>query len=85
MAERRWALYGTNSKDFLTFGGRILWHDNPAELEFMCPLGTATIREVPRDIPDEQMMPILDHPNFAGVTRPITREQFRRPRRRAAA
>lgn len=74
----RFGLYGTNSRDWLTYGGRILWHDHRAEMEFMVPLGSATIREIPRDIPDELMMPLLDHPSFEGVTRPITREQFRR-------
>jgi hypothetical protein len=75
---KRFGLFGSQSKDFLTYGGRILWHDNQPEMEFMVPLGTATIREIPRDIPDEQMMPLLDHPQFEGVRRPVTREQFRR-------
>lgn len=74
---RRYGLYGLIGKDFLTFGGKILIHENAAELEFMVPKGTVSVRELPRDIPAEQTMDILAHPNFYGVKRPITRSQFR--------
>lgn len=73
---RRYGLYGPNSRDFLTYGGRILVHDDKAEAEFLVPRG-ATIRELPQTIPDDQTVPLLSHPNFLGVTRPITRGQFR--------
>jgi len=74
---RRYGLYGTISRDFLTWRGLILVHDNASELEWMCPKGTAVVRELPKDIPHEQTMDILYHPNFEGVKRPITKEQFR--------
>jgi hypothetical protein len=80
MAERRFGLYGEVSRDFLTFGGRIIYHPDAAELEWVTD--GARVREIPRDIPDEQMIPLLEHPNFAGVTR-IEPSQFRRPRRTA--
>lgn len=80
MAERRWGLYGEASKDFLTFGGRIIYHTDSAELEWVTT--GARVREIPRDIPDELMMPLLDHPHYEGVTK-IEPRQFRRPRRAA--
>lgn len=77
---RRYGLYGQRSRDFLTYGGRIIWHDSAAELEFLCPanVGTAVVREIPRHIPDGLMISVKDHPSFAAVTWPLTREQFRR-------
>lgn len=79
---KRYGLYGSASRDWLTFGGRILWHDNQHELEFLTT--GATVREIPRDIPDELMMPIKDHPKMFGVRFPLRREDFVR-RRKAAA
>lgn len=77
---RRYGLYGQRSKDFLTFGGRIIWHHDAAELEFVCPpsAGTATVREIPRDVPDDQTLRLRDHPRFEGWTWPLTRAMFRR-------
>lgn len=77
---RRYGLYGTGSKDFLTFGGRIIWHHDRDELEFVCPpnAGTATVREIPRHIPDELMLPLRDHPRCEGWEWPIARSHFRR-------
>ncbi len=74
---KRFGLYGRISGDFLTYGGRILIHDNRAEMEWLVPVGSVVVRELPRDIPEEQTVQLLAHPNFEGVTRPITKEQFR--------
>lgn len=71
----RYGLYGANSRDFLTLGGRILVHDNQHELEFLTT--GAAIRELPGDIPDEQTLPISAHPELAGVTWPLNRAEFR--------
>lgn len=76
---RRFGLYGTNSRDFLTYGGRVLWHDNAAELAYLFPVGTATVREIPAYFPDELLMRVRDHPRMAAVRFPLTREQFRNP------
>lgn len=72
---RRYGLYGDVSRDWLTFGGRILWHTDPAEMAYLVPLG-ATVREIPRDIPDDLMMPLRDHPQMAAVTWPLRRADF---------
>lgn len=70
----RYGLYGANTRDFLTYGGRILVHDNRHELEFL--LFGPAVRELPRDIPDEQTVSIKRHPSFIGVRWPIRREDF---------
>jgi hypothetical protein len=74
---KRWGLFGSQSRDWLTYGGRILWHGDQAELEFLFPVGTATVREIPADIPDDLMLPVRDHPSMAAVEWPLRRSQFR--------
>lgn len=75
---RRYGLYGRNSRDFLTWGGRILIHDNRAEMEWLFP--GVPVRELPNDIPANQTLPIEHHPDLAGTTFPIDRREFRRTR-----
>jgi hypothetical protein len=72
----RYALQGTTSRDLLTWNGRILTHDNRAEMEFLVT-GDVRVVECPRDIPPEQTLELRHHPNFAAVEWPLTREQFR--------
>lgn len=71
----RYGLYGAASRDFFTYGGRVLTHDNRAELEFLIP-GTP-VREVPPSIPPDQCLPIRHHPDMAAMQWPLTRSQFR--------
>jgi hypothetical protein len=61
----RYGFYGANSQDFLTYGGRILVHDNRHELEFLTT--GATVRTLPSDIPEDQTLPIRFHPGLASV------------------
>jgi len=77
---RRYGLYGRTSRNFLTYGGRILWHDNKDDLAFLFPIaknGSTQVREIPPDIPMDQCLPIRDHPDMSWVTWPLTRQQFR--------
>lgn len=76
---KRYGLYGEMSRDFLTFGGRVLWHTDPAEMEFLFK-GTIKIREIPPTISDESMLHISQHPKLATVRFPLRREDFRNPR-----
>jgi len=39
--------------------------------------GDVRVIPCPRDIPPEQTIEIRFHPNFASVTWPLTKEQFR--------
>lgn len=73
---RRYGLLGDRSRDWITFGGRILWHDNPHELAYLFPSGVK-VGEVPRDIPDQQMLPIREHPAMASTRFPLQRSDFR--------
>jgi hypothetical protein len=71
----RYALQGPVSGELLTYGGRVLVHDNAAELGFLVP-GVRVVT-VPRDIPPEQTLPISAHPGLAGVRFPLDRRDFR--------
>lgn len=72
---KRYGLYGPNSRDFLTWHGRVLTHTDRAELEFLT-VG-AEVREVPASIPPEQCLPIQYHPKFGNVRFPLRKEHFR--------
>lgn len=73
---KRYGLIGDNSRDFLTYGGRILTHSQSAELAFLIPVG-ARVCELPRDIPPDQCLPIAEHPAMASVRFPLDRKAFR--------
>lgn len=72
----RYALQGANSRDLLTWNGRILIHDNQAELEFLFT-GDVRVVDCPRDIPPEQTLSIRFHPQLSAVRWPLQREDFR--------
>jgi hypothetical protein len=72
----RYGLWGVNSRDFLTYGGRVLTHESRAELEYLVP--NTPVREVPPSFPAEQCLPIKLHPDLVNVQWPLTKEQFRR-------
>jgi hypothetical protein len=72
----RYALQGTTSRDLLTYGGKVLVHDNRAELEFLVA-GDVRVIECPRDLPPEQTLPIRYHPQLAAVTWPLDPRNFR--------
>lgn len=75
---RRYGLYGRMSADFITYGGRILWHTDAAELAYLFPVGTTQVREIPRDVPDDLMLHVRHHPSMSAVSWPLDRTQFRR-------
>ena len=72
---KRYGLYGDVSHDFLTLDGRVLVHDNAAELAFLV-IG-ATPRELPSSFPADQTLPIRLHPDLAAVRWPLDRRDFR--------
>jgi hypothetical protein len=80
MTTKRFGLYGNNSRDFLTYEGRVLVHHDRAQLEFL--VKGVPVRELPPDIPDDQTLPIRFHPQMCGVEWTDTgdiagKEQFR--------
>jgi hypothetical protein len=71
----RYGLQGATSRELLTYGGRVLVHDNAVELGFL--VAGAEVVTVPRDIPPEQTLPISVHPELTGLRWPLRREDFR--------
>ncbi|MEU6365768.1 hypothetical protein ABZ876_08425 [Streptomyces sp. NPDC046931] len=72
----RYALQGTTSRDLLTWNGKVLVHDNAAEMEFLFA-GDVRVIPCPRDIPPEQTLEIRYHPQLEAVTWPLNRKDFR--------
>jgi hypothetical protein len=72
---KRYGLHGERSRDLLTHGGRVLWHDSKPELEFLVP-GVRVV-ELPPDLPPDQCLPIREHPDFASTSFPLRRQDFR--------
>lgn len=70
-----YGLWGPTSRDFLTFRGRVLVHDNRAELEWLFP--GAPVREVPSSFKADQCFAIEHHPDLAMVRFPLQRSDFR--------
>lgn len=75
MTATAYGLYGEVSRDFLSFGGRPLFHDNPAELEFLVRGPSLRVRVMPADLVAVGM-PIRAHPDLVGVRWPLRREDF---------
>lgn len=72
----RYGLVNERQNDLYTLGGRIIVHDNKAELEWLFPK-TRVVR-----LSDGNIGPTLrlcDHPRFVeqGITFPLKREDFR--------
>lgn len=74
---KAWGLYGDASRDFLSYGGRPLYHDNPAELEFLLRGPSLRLREMPADLVAIGL-PLRQHPDLADVRFPLRREDFPR-------
>lgn len=71
----RYALQGTTSRDLLTWNGRVLVHNNAAEMEFLFT-GDVQVIPCPRDIPPEQTLELRYHPQFAHHRFPLRREDY---------
>jgi hypothetical protein len=75
MTAERWALQGETSRELLTWRGRVLVHNHRGELEFLIA-GARPVR-CPRDIPNEQTIPLPLHPQFQHHRFPLRREDYR--------
>lgn len=71
----RYGLQGEISRELLTYGGRVLVHDNPAELAFL--VTGARVVTLPRDIPPDQTLPIKFHPELSNLRWPLRKADFR--------
>jgi hypothetical protein len=72
----RYALQGAVSRDLLTWNGRVLVHDDRAEMEFLFA-GDVRVIECPGNIPPEQCLEIRYHPDLASIQWPLDRRDFR--------
>ncbi len=72
----KYGVMGAKSRDFLTWQGRVIVHDNKAELEYLIK-GEVRVMELPRDWPTDQTIPLPQHPDFASHRFPLTKDQFR--------
>jgi hypothetical protein len=70
-----YGLWGPTSREFITFTGRVLVHDNRSELEFLFP--NCPIREIPPTFTSEQCFPIEQHPDMSSTRFPLNRKDFR--------
>lgn len=70
-----YGIYGPNSREFLTYGGLVLTHDNVEELMFLLP--GSNPRPLPKSIRWEQTLPIRYHPEMASIKWPLDRKGFK--------
>lgn len=73
----RYGLQGVQSRELMSFGGRVVIHDNFHELEWINNNETYKVVELPRDIPEEQTFPYKLLPENVGINWPLRREDFR--------
>jgi hypothetical protein len=71
----RYALVGPVSNDLLTHEGRVIVHNDRAEMEWLFP-NTRVVRISDGDI--GPVLPLPDHPGLSQVRWPLSKEDFRR-------
>jgi len=70
----RYALAGNVSGELLTYNGRVLVHDDRAELEFLFPR-TRVVRITDGEL-GQPVMSIKDHPGLTAIRWPLNRGEF---------
>lgn len=70
----RYAIQGGVTRELLTYRGRVLTHDNRAEMEWLFP--AAKIVRITGGKLGQPVMRLRDHPHFEGVRWPLRREDF---------
>jgi len=71
---RRYALVGETSGSALTHGGRVIVHNDRAELEFL--FAGAKVVELGDMVPERDTFPLARHPDMSAVSFPLRREDF---------
>lgn len=69
-----YALWGEQSRSWITRGGRVIAHHDRGEMEWLFP--GATVRPL-RGVAEGDLLMARDMPEFAGVTWPLRKDQFR--------
>jgi hypothetical protein len=75
MTEVCYAIHGEASGSPLTYGGRVITHNNREEMEFLFP--GARVVEIGSLIPPQDRIALSEHPDMAAVSFPLRREDFR--------
>lgn len=70
------ALVGKHTTELLTYGGRIITHEDRAEMAYLFP--NSRVVEVKPG--EDLVMRLVDHPDMAPVRFPLNRKDFRRER-----
>jgi hypothetical protein len=72
------ALKGELSGELISYGGRVLVHDNPRELQFLFPKMTVVEVSMNGDglADGRATMPVRDHPQLVDVTWPLDPNNF---------
>lgn len=73
---RRFAMEGPNSRQLLSYQGKVLVHDDRAELEFLFP-GVRVV-EPGAMLAGYDTMSIKQHPELGHIEWPLRREDFKR-------
>lgn len=71
---RRFAMEGPNSRQLLSYQGKVLVHGDRAELEFLFP-GVKVV-EPGRALAEYDTLPVKDHPELSHLRWPLRREDF---------
>lgn len=77
-----YAMIGTATGEILSYRGRMVLHDNPAELDWLLP-GTRVVElrgTTPAEVGVRYGRPAMllrDHPDMASVRWPLDRKDFR--------
>lgn len=67
-----YAIAGPATRELLTYEGRVIVHDNRAEMEFLLP-GAQIVHTSGAGMP---LLRLRDHPDFAAVRWPLDQRDF---------
>lgn len=70
----QFALKGHRSRELLTWNGKVIVHNNEAELRFLFK----NAEPVKVNVSDEECLPLWVHPDMEHVRFPLRLEDFRR-------
>lgn len=70
----RYGVAGASSGELLTYQGRVLVHNDRAELEYLLP-GARVVRLTDGDL-GAPTLPLREHPDMAAVRWPLDRKDF---------
>jgi len=76
MTPRRYAMIGEASGEALSYGGLILTHDDPAEMQWLFAGIRGRVVELGSQFAEADCMSIKRHPDLIHIKWPLRREDF---------